>query len=113
MISLNNKKFTVMENSSSGEVGNNTIFEYYEDEQCIYADYYGGDIYKGHLLGKRLDGDYIEFFYHHLNQNNELKIGKCKSRIIINSDNNIVLDEIWEWLCDDFSTGTSLLEEVK
>jgi hypothetical protein len=50
--------------------------------------------------------------YHHINFNNEIKIGKCLSKAILQNDGKIKLLEKWQWLCDDMSQGESELIEI-
>jgi hypothetical protein len=109
-LSLNKKVFKPLSNSSNAEVDSDTLFYYFQDKDTVWADYSGGDILKGHLIGKQLDNGNIEFFYHHLNRDGNIKIGKCTSEIKI-ENNKIKLYEKWQWLCDDMSTGFSELIE--
>jgi len=110
--SLNKKVFRALENSKNGEVDNDTIFYYFQKDNIIWADYNGGEIIKGQLIGKQLNNGDLEFFYHHINREGDIKVGKCISEIKI-ENNKIKLYEKWQWLCDDMSSGTSELIECK
>ncbi|MCH9813981.1 MAG: n-acetylglutamate synthase [Epsilonproteobacteria bacterium] len=112
MINLNKKIFTTDANSSNGEVNKETFFYYSQEKNIISADYSGGQIIKGHLVGKQLDNGKFDFVYHHINKNGVLKVGKCLSKAKILSDGRIKLFENWQWLCDDMSSGSSELMEV-
>ena len=112
MINLNKKVFKAVSNSDTGEVDESTRFNYMQDNEVIFADYSGGQVLKGHLLGKQLANGDFDFYYHHVNLNGELKIGKCLSRGIVQENGKIKLQETWEWLCDDMSKGKSELIEV-
>ncbi len=50
--------------------------------------------------------------YHHINNNGDLRIGKCLSNAVLLDNGKIKLFEEWQWLSDDFSTGTSELIEI-
>ena len=43
----------------------------------IWAEYGGGEILKGFLIGKWIDDTQIEFTYQHLNQSLENRLGRC------------------------------------
>ena len=109
---LDEKIFKALSNSDNGEVGDDTLFYYSQTDNIISANYYGGDILKGHLIGKQLESGEFDFVYHHINTKNELKIGKCLSKAKKLDDGRLKLYEKWQWLCDDMSGGTSELIEV-
>jgi hypothetical protein len=50
--------------------------------------------------------------YHQININNEIMTGKCISKPEILVDGKIRLHETWEWTSGDFSSGTSIIEEI-
>ena len=112
MINLDKKVFKSLSNSDNGEVGNNTIFYYSQCNNIISAEYSGGEIIKGNLIGKQLDDGSFDFVYHHINRNGDLKIGKCLSRAILLENGMIKLFEKWQWLNGDFSEGESELLEI-
>ena len=109
---LNNKSFIALENSSSGEVGEGTIFTYHQDKNLIWAEYKGGSILKGLLSGIYISKDKIKFNYHHVNKSFELMSGVCESTLLLNEDGKIILDEKWQWTCGDKSKGISKLIEI-
>lgn len=110
-INLDNKKFKSLHNSENGEVSDLTIFHYHQENEMIWAEYSGGDILKGFLIGKAIDQS-LDFSYQHLNQALEIMTGKCKTQIEVGEDGKIQLHEEWEWTCKDFSRGTSTLIET-
>ncbi len=113
MFDLNGKVFKPLTNSENGEVGGGVLFYYFQKNFLIWADYSGGEIVKGHLLGKVVDEKSINFVYHHINKNNQIKNGKCVSTIKLNENGLIELDKKWQWLCGDMSKGVSKLIELK
>jgi len=112
LINLNNKVFKALSNSDNGEVGDDTLFYYSQEKNIISAKYQGGEIIKGELLGMQLEDGRLDFVYHHLNKNGELKVGKCLSNAIKLNNGKVKLFEEWEWLSGDSSRGTSELIEV-
>jgi len=113
MINLDGKVFIAVSNSSNGEVGEDTLFYYYQNDNIISAEYSGGDIIKGNLIGKQLPSGEFDFVYHHINVDGELKVGKCISKAEYTDDNKIILYETWQWLSGDMSEGKSELIEVE
>ncbi|MCC6281881.1 MAG: n-acetylglutamate synthase [Saprospiraceae bacterium] len=112
MLNLDNKSFKSQSNSDNGEVSAETIFHYRQTGDVISADYQGGDIIKGHLVGKVIEGKHLEFVYHHINKNMELMTGKCISYPEINPEGKLVLKEYWQWTCKDNSAGESRIVEL-
>lgn len=111
--SYEGKVFIPKSNSVNGEVNYQTIFNYHQDETVLYADYAGGDILRGYLIGKIEKDNTLNFHYQHLNIHNEIRIGKCHSIPIVQEDGSIELHEEWQWLNLDQSKGSSILIEVK
>jgi len=110
-INYNGKKFKSVSNTDNGEVSSETIFHYHQKDHIIWATYGGGEILFGTLSG-RLENGKLIFTYQHQNLDGHFKTGKCESvPQIING--KLFLQETWEWTCDDFSKGESMLEEIK
>lgn len=113
LINLNKKIFKALSNSDNGEIDNETIFYYSQKDNIISAQYNGGKILKGNLIGKQLEDGSFDFVYHHINSNMNLKIGKCSSNAILLENGKIKLFEKWQWLSDDLSNGESQLIEIE
>ena len=109
---LQNRTFIARENSANGEVSRQTKFFYKQQKNIIWADYQGGDVLKGNLLGKVTADDKIEFNYHHVNVLGELKAGTCVSQISVLEDGRLLLSEKWQWFSGDRSSGHSQLVEI-
>lgn len=77
----------------------------------LWAEYSGGDILKGSLIGTVLTNGELDFVYHHMNRDMQ-KTGKCHSVPTVLEDGKIELSEKWEWTSGDYSEGESLLVEV-
>ncbi len=109
-INLGGRRFVALSNSDSGEVSDETIFAYHQKGDIVWATYQGGDIVFGTLSGQIL-GQKLKFNYQHRNQRNEFMTGICHTDIKL-VGGKIQLHEKWKWTCNDFSEGTSVLEEV-
>lgn len=55
------------------------MFEYHQRGTILWADYTGGDVLMGHLIGSVAKNGELDFYYTHINTNNQLKVGKCHS----------------------------------
>lgn len=111
-MNYNNKKFRPVQNSENGETTEETLFEYKQNGNILTAEYKGGQILKGHLIGLvDLNGN-IEMRYHQINTKGEFMTGICFSKPEIQSNGKIRLYESWEWTSGDKSEGKSILEEI-
>jgi|AVFP01.1.fsa_nt_gi hypothetical protein len=111
-INLDGKVFAPTFNSANGEVGDSTRFYYHQHNSKIWAEYSGGEIETGHLLGSLQSDGRLEFAYHHINREGLIQIGRCVSIVELLPDGRVKLLESWQWLVADRSSGTSELIEV-
>ena len=107
------KNFASVKNSKTGEVGAETVFHYHQKDDLVWAEYAGGAIRFGSLIAKITDDDCLEICYQHLNEQGDLMTGKCFSTPEIIENGKIRLHEKWWWTSGDFSSGESIIEEVK
>lgn len=111
-INFNNKLFSSISNTNNGEVSSETLFKYHQNGDIIWAEYNGGDIVKGFLIGLCDDKNNLHFTYQHINENNEIRTGRCMSTPEILPNGKIRMFEQWKWTNGDNSTGESIIEEV-
>ena len=109
-INLNNKSFRAQSNSDNGQVSGATVFHYYQKDDTIWANYQGGEILMGSIIGT-INGNELDFVYHHLSKDKILMTGKCNTSISISPEGKYVLHENWQWTSGDLSEGTSVLVE--
>ncbi|WP_333662674.1 n-acetylglutamate synthase [Chishuiella changwenlii] len=112
MIDYNNKKFSPVSNTENGETTNETVFHYKQTDNILQAEYAGGQIKYGHLIGLVDENGAIDMRYHQINTKGELMTGVCKSVPEIMSNGKIRLHEVWEWTSGDQSKGESIIEEI-
>jgi hypothetical protein len=93
-----------------GQVGTRTRFTYHERDGRIWAEYAGGDVERGHLVGTRA-GDRLDFRYVQLRTDGTTASGHCVSTVVELPDGRLRLEEEWEWESRPGS-GTSAVEEV-
>ena len=111
-ISYNEKCFVPRANTENGEVDGNTLFVYHQNNNILWADYSGGEIIRGHLVGTVAENGELDFYYQHLNEQNQIRVGVCHSVPKVLENGKIELSEKWQWLNGDKSEGSSLLVEV-
>lgn len=110
-INYNGKIFIPQSNTENGEVDEETIFRYFQENDLFWADYGGGDVLKGHMIGTVAENGELDFHYQHLNKNRQVKLGKCHSIPRILQNGKIALQEKWQWLNGDLSSGESVVIE--
>ncbi|XXM73086.1 n-acetylglutamate synthase [Lysinibacillus sphaericus] len=113
MIQYDGRTFVSVENTSNGEVSGQTIFSYRQEGNILTADYSGGEIVKGSLIGLVKANGCLTFRYNHVNIHNEIRGGQCESTPELLSDGRIRLHEVWKWQDGDQSEGESVVEEVE
>ena len=111
-MNYHNKKFKTVTNSASGETSGDTLFHYKQEGNILYADYAGGQIKKGHLIGTVDEEGKIRMSYHQVNLNGEIRTGECHSTPEILADGRIRLHESWQWTNGNKSKGESIIEEI-
>jgi hypothetical protein len=110
-MNYNNKKFRPISNTENGETSNETLFHYKQTGNMLTAEYSGGKIKYGHLIGLVDELGNITMRYHQINDKDELMTGICFSTPEILENGKIRLHESWGWTSGDQSKGTSIIEE--
>lgn len=110
VIRLDGRVFVGLENAETGEVDARTRFEYHQDGSIIWAEYSGGEVLRGYLVGTRKD-DVLDFRYSHLNAQMQTANGVCSSVISILPDGRVALHEEWAWESRP-GTGSSIVVEA-
>lgn len=111
MIEYNGKIFRPVSNTENGETSSETVFTYKQMGNILTAEYSGGKIRSGHLIGLVDESGNIDMRYHQVNDNGELMTGICHSKPEILDTGKIRLHETWEWTSGDKSKGKSIIEE--
>ena len=111
-ISYDDRRFRSVANSNTGEVGAETVFNYHQAGDVVWAEYSGGEIVRGMLIAKLLADDSLDMRYQHINRNGDLMTGVCTSTPEILPDGRLRLHETWQWTSGDLSSGESTIEEI-
>jgi len=106
------RRFRSVENSASGEVGPETVFEYRQDGDVVSATYGGGGVRSGVLIATADGGGNLDARYAHVNEAGGLMTGECRTTPERLPDGRLRLREEWRWTSGDLSSGTSVVEEI-
>lgn len=109
---LHRKTFRSAANTDNGDVDSQTTFHYFQQEQTVWAEYAGGKVLRGSIIGKWLSDDKLEIRYQHLDDEGNLRTGQCFSTPEILPDGRLRLHEAWQWTSGDHSSGKSVIEET-
>jgi len=104
--------FRVVSVTGQSDTDTETIFQYSQKGYVVTAEYSGGNIRYGHLVGKIHSDGNFHASYHHVTDDGELMTGLCDTRHEMLPGNKMRLHETWQWTNGDKSSGTSVLEEI-
>jgi hypothetical protein len=112
LVNLDSREFVPVHNTVGGTVTDATKFSFQQSGENITADYAGGDIETGHIVGKFVNEDTAELIYHCLTKDGEMKAGQAQAHFSISDTGKLTIDMQWQWLNGDKSAGTSHYEEI-
>jgi hypothetical protein len=107
------KRFASVANTPNGEVSGDTVFDYRQRGDVVWAIYEGGAIRKGTLVAVAGADGALDMRYQHVNMKGEIMTGECQSTPEALADGRIRLHEAWQWTSGDRSSGTSIVEEIR
>lgn len=109
---LDRRVFVPVHNTVGGAVSDATRFTFKQSRHEISANYEGGDVTAGHILGKFTKEDTAKLVYHCRSVAGELKSGEALAHFSVNEAGIMYIDMQWRWLNGDKLSGTSHYEEV-
>lgn len=112
MINYDGRRFRVSGSTDNSETSAETVFVYRQSGRIVTAEYAGGRIIRGHLIGLVDDDGGIDMRYHQVNERMELMTGRCRSTPELLPDGKVRLHEDWQWTSGDGSAGQSMIEEI-
>ena len=105
------KQFKVIKNDGIDiEVNTETIFNFHQNNELIYAEYEGGKIKYGEIFGL-IENENIYFYYNQENLAGQKNQGSSKDEIILLENDKLQLIDKWEWKTKS-GQGLCILEEV-
>jgi hypothetical protein len=110
-VGLDGRVFVGVANSADGDVDTSTRFAYHQDGDVVWAEYGGGAVVRGFLIGTR-SGAALSFRYVHFGRDGATSGGRCTSHIVVQADGLLELHEEWAWESRP-GTGRSVVAEVR
>lgn len=111
-LNLDGRVFSPVENTENGTVDFSTRFEFWQNGDVFYADYSGGNVRDGHIIGQFTGATSGTMLYHCMTKNLTLKAGKADAVFTAHDTGRVSMDIKWQWLTGDNSSGTSRYEET-
>ena len=111
LISLNGRRFNVASTAASGVVGPETIFNFGQDGSFVSAEYAGGRIRRGYLVGVLEDAK-LTFRYCQIQLDGRLDGGVSECSVETLPDGRVRIIEAFEWASRPGETGVNVFEEL-
>ena len=112
MFDYEGRIFRCVSNSRYGEVSEETIFHYHQDQDIVWAEYSGGVILRGMLIARVDEMGALDLRFQHINNTGELNTGILHSTPEILADGRYRLFERRQVTSGKHSSGESFLEEI-
>lgn len=111
-LKLAGRRFRLVENSTSGVAGANTVLSFTSDDDLIVGHYEGGGILVGHVLARRSGGGELEMLYQGATRSGQLRAGAAAATFCSDDKGGTMMTLAWRWLDGDRSSGTSVWELI-
>lgn len=111
-ISLDNVKMNVVKTAENGVVNHETIFLFSQKDDVITAEYAGGKIRKGFLVGRFTNQNQLTFSYCQMQNDGALDNGASTCEVAKNENGKITLTEHFEWKSRPGEFGTNVFQEL-
>lgn len=110
MTSMEGRVLRGASNTAEGQVDASTIFRYRQQDDLVWAEYEGGLIRRGYLVGTT-DGTTLDFRYVHVDVDGHTASGRSVDTIEVLEDGRVRLHERWQWDSRE-GAGESVVEEI-
>ncbi len=105
---LAGKRFQLVENSTSGVAGTNTVLSFTSDDDVIVGHYEGGSVLVGHVLARRTGECELEMLYQGATTAGQIRSGMATVSFADNDGSGMTMTLLWRWTSGDSSSGTSV-----
>ncbi len=109
--SLDGLRMNATETAENGVVGEDTIFLFKESGQFVSAEYSGGRVVQGYLVGVRTESALI-FRYCQFDSDGNLDGGESSCEIEVTGSGGLKVIESFEW-ASRTGSGKNVLEEIR
>jgi len=110
-LSLDNIRMNVIQTASNGVVNKETVFLFKQNEHVVTAEYSGGKIKIGFLVGT-MDNEKLNFSYCQLQADGKLDNGSSSCDLSLSDQGKIRLIEHFEWASRPGEKGTNIFQEL-
>ena len=110
--SLDGVKMNVVKTADNGVVNQDTIFFFSQKENVVSAEYQGGKILQGYLIGKLSTQNQLEFSYCQMQLDGKLDNGLSLCQLSKNEEEKLLLIEHFEWKSRPGEFGTNIFQEL-
>ena len=111
-IDYNDGVFRGVENSPGGGVDGDTVLQYRQDGNIVWATYAGGAVGFGTLTDLLVEDGRLDMRYQQVSTTGSIKTGRCISTPKKLPDGRLRLHEAWRWTEGGEGEGRSCVEEV-
>jgi len=111
-ISLDNVHMNVVKTDACGVVNHETIFYFQQKNNMVSAEYTGGKIQQGFLVGRFDEKDHFLFSYCQLQIDGKLDNGASECEVSKDQDGKILLTEHFEWASRPGEFGVNVFKEL-
>lgn len=111
--SLDNRVLVPVLNSDGGLVNDRTRFHFWQDGDALYADYFGGDVREGHIIGRMTGPRTGQMLYHCMTTSRELKAGRAVASFTVSDDGLVGMILDWRWISGGSENGVSHYTEIR
>lgn len=111
-ISLDSVKMNVIKTAETGVVNHETIFLFSQKEGVVSAEYQGGKIRKGFLVGNLSEENELQFSYCQMQLDGKLDNGLSTCQLSKNENGKLILTEHFEWKSRPGEFGTNVFQEL-
>ncbi|MDB6081827.1 MAG: n-acetylglutamate synthase [Chlamydiia bacterium] len=111
-ICLDKIQMNVVKTAASGVVNHETIFHFSQNNGIVSANYTGGKIQQGFLVGRFTTENELVFSYCQMQLDGKLDNGASKCVVSRNENGKVILTEHFEWASRPGEFGTNIFQEL-
>lgn len=111
MINYDGRTFRSAAAETADAGGAGPVGHYHQDGDVVWAEFAGGKVVQGSLVGSCRGDGVLDLAYCQLLTTGEVIAGRCTSVPTLLGDGRVRLTEHWERLGPGGSTGVSVIEE--
>jgi hypothetical protein len=109
---LDKVRMNVIKTAENGVVNHETIFLFSQENDVVSAEYAGGKIRLGFLVGKLTPENQLTFSYCQMQTDGTLDNGVSTCELSKNENGKITLTEHFEWKSRPGEFGTNIFQEM-